>query len=134
MFHQNVNELSIFMAIARLCKAICRFFTAVQKSSSSYRLTSPPLDLPVDEGFRKLLGNPMMLTLYALTGGGYGHPQNDERLQFKHPVSSAGELLWNFTEAQLAKQMDACEKEEQKAWCDFLVHLLLPRLAFEMEK
>lgn len=90
--------------------------------------------LPKNPALRKLLGNPMMLALYAMVGGHYAAHADTRRVHFLTNVSTTAELLWNFCEAQLAKQLDAHPEEKDKHWADFLVHHLLPSIAYRMER
>ncbi|MEZ4985627.1 MAG: caspase family protein [Saprospiraceae bacterium] len=89
--------------------------------------------LPTDPALRAVLGNPMMLTLYAGTSEIAERNKTDKRFRFL-PNTSVGELLWNFTEAQLVKYYtDHAHDSDEQAWYHFLLRLLLPYLAYRME-
>lgn len=82
-----------------------------------------------------LIKNPMMLTLYSATCEVLDNRKDDRRIDFKKTVETPGELLWNFTESQVAKFFLDDNIEEGKKWFyKFLLKLLLPAIGFEMEK
>ena len=82
-----------------------------------------------------LLGNPMMLTLYAASCEVQAYQKNSRYCCFKETVETTGELLWNFIEAQVAKLPDRVGPDEgQVVYYWFLLKYLLPGLGYEMEK
>jgi WD40 repeat protein len=82
-------------------------------------------------GLLPLLRNPMMLTLYTSTCEVQGRYAGD----FKEKVKTAGELLWNFMEAQAVKLPERLlDDQEEIARYRFLLKCLLPALGYEMEK
>lgn len=90
--------------------------------------------LPENGTLQALLGNPMMLTIYASTCHLADLHRRDSRFRFL-PVGSMGELLWNFTEAQLAKYFADLEGQaDEQAMYRFLMRYLLPYLGWRMEK
>jgi WD40 repeat protein len=92
------------------------------------------LYLPPGDALCSLLGNPMMLTLFAGSSQIAYRSANDDRFRFL-PAQSVGELLWNFTEAQLAKYFEDSEHEhDEQIWHRFLMRCLLPYVAFRMEE
>ncbi len=115
-----------------------------------HRITLQPLDeehieaylkenkieeLPRRDLFRKLLTNPFMLTLYPGTvqwTAIYG-PETTDFFHFKPRITSTGELLNNFVEAQLAAYMQAVPEDETGFMRRvFLLRHLLPYLAWRM--
>jgi hypothetical protein len=87
------------------------------------------------EPVNRLLRNPMMLTLYTSTCEVVKIHQGDGRFRFKEPVETAGKLLWNFIEAQVAKWFDHTHLTEPGKWYyKFLLNILLPAVGFEMAK
>jgi WD40 repeat protein len=96
-------------------------------------LSALDLSLPDDEAIRRLLGNPMMLTIYAGSSEIARRHTHDSRFRFLHS-QSVGELLWNFTEAQLVKYYaDNAHDPGEQAWHRFLLQCLLPYIAYRME-
>ncbi|WP_336470201.1 NACHT domain-containing protein [Haliscomenobacter hydrossis] len=92
------------------------------------------LPLPKDEAMFQLLGNPMMLTIYAGSSQIAQHYASDSRFRFL-PAQSVGELLWNFTEAQLVKNYeDNAHDPDEQIWHRFLLRCLLPYLAYRIEE
>jgi hypothetical protein len=78
-----------------------------------------------------LLRNPMMLTLYTSTCEVQGKYEGD----FKEKVETAGELLWNFMEAQAAVLLERLNFDKKKWWFyKFLLKFMLPAVGYEMEK
>ncbi|MCX6583265.1 MAG: SMEK domain-containing protein [Candidatus Aminicenantes bacterium] len=93
------------------------------------------LAMPEQERLRKLLCNPMMLTLYAVTCEVQANHRDNRYCHFKETVDAPGELLWNFMEAQVAQLPERVGPEEGRVvyyW--FLLKYILPGLGFEMEK
>ena len=96
--------------------------------------TAPVVD--TDRTLWALLGNPMMLTLYATTGEWVQKCRHDERFQFKDKAETTGELLWNFTEAQFAKLHELTPETGPDIFierCDFFLRFLVPWIGFQME-
>ncbi|MBE2206781.1 MAG: caspase family protein [Saprospiraceae bacterium] len=92
------------------------------------------LSLSGDEALRRLLGNPMMLTIYAGSSEIARRHAADTRFRFL-PSQSVGELLWNFTEAQLVKYYeDNAHDPDAQTWHRFLLRCLLPCIAYRMEE
>jgi hypothetical protein len=84
---------------------------------------------------RGLLGNPMMLTLYAASCEVQTYQKNSRYCCFKETVETPGELLWNFIEAQVAILPERVGPgENQVVYYWFLLKYLLPGLGYEMEK
>ncbi len=78
-----------------------------------------------------LLRNPMMLTLYTSTC----EVQEKCEGNFKRQVETAGELLWNFMEAQAAVLLERLNYDQKKWWFyKFLLKFMLPAMGYEMEK
>jgi hypothetical protein len=78
-----------------------------------------------------LLRNPMMLTLYTSTCEVQGKYEGE----FKERVEIAGELLWNFMEAQVAVLLERLNYDKKKWWFyKFLLKFMLPAVGYEMEK
>ena len=84
---------------------------------------------------RRLLQNPMMLTIYATSCEVVKEYGASSLYDFKKRVETPGELLWNFMEAQVVKYFQHSGLEEpQKYFYKFLLKMLLPALGYEMEK
>ncbi|UCH94525.1 MAG: HNH endonuclease [Candidatus Aminicenantes bacterium] len=84
---------------------------------------------------RELMGNPMMLTLYAAAGQVKQDYPGPVHCRFKDRVETPGELLWNFMEAQVALLPERLAHDEKKIVCyQFLLQFFLPGLGYEMEK
>ena len=97
-----------------------------------------PLTKDGDEGeylLRRLLQNPMMLTIYAASCDVVKEYGDSSQYDFKQGVGTPGELLWNFMEAQVVKYFRHSGLEErQKYFYKFLIKMLLPALGYEMER
>ncbi|AEE54381.1 caspase family protein [Haliscomenobacter hydrossis] len=92
------------------------------------------LTQPKDQAMFQLLGNPMMLTIYAGSSQIAQRYASDSRFRFL-PAQSVGELLWNFTEAQMVKHYeDNAHDPDEQIWHRFLLRCLLPYLAYCMEE
>ncbi|AEE54378.1 NACHT domain-containing protein [Haliscomenobacter hydrossis] len=92
------------------------------------------LPLPKDEAMFQLLGNPMMLTIYGGSSQIAQRYASDNRFRFL-PTQSVGELLWNFTQAQLVKYYeDNAHDPDEQIWHRFLLRCLLPYIAYRMEE
>ncbi len=92
------------------------------------------LPMPGSEGLKNLIKNPMMLTLYAGSSSIALNYEKDKRFSFLS-ITSYGELLWNFNEAQLAKQLEDCLYDsDEQIWHLFLLRCLVPYLAYRMEE
>jgi WD40 repeat protein len=93
------------------------------------------LALPGPGRLRELIGNPMMLTLYAAAGKVKQDYPMTMHTSFKEPVETTGQLLWNFMEAQVALLPERLAQDEKKiALYKFLLQFFLPGLGYEMEK
>jgi hypothetical protein len=91
--------------------------------------------IPGPGRLRDLLGNPMMLTLYAASCEVRDLHRDSRYCCFKETVESPGELLWNFIEAQVARLPERVGPDEGPVvyyW--FLLKYLQPGLGFEMAK
>lgn len=89
-----------------------------------------------EEDKERLLRNPMMLTLLAASSELVElYKTKTEHFDFKPKVSSAGEILWNFMEAQLAKYYRDDDVQLAPFICSrLMLHHVLPYLGFEMER
>jgi len=92
---------------------------------------------------KKLIRNPMNLTLYAAVSEIMEKYKEDDRFYFKKEINTTGELMWNFIEAQIVKKFTSKgdEYSEGEIIDDFLVDYyrflfrnLLPFIGFNMEK
>jgi len=93
------------------------------------------LGIPGQARFLQLIGNPMMLTLYAATCEVQNKNRESEYCRFKDRVESVGELLWNFMEAQVGNLGERLGEDREKIYYyKFLLKFFLPALGFEMEK
>jgi WD40 repeat protein len=88
-----------------------------------------------DNRLRKLLRNPMMLTIYAASCEVVNQYRMNPNFDFKQKDESAGEILWNFIEAQVVKYFENRSLGEQQFhFYKLLLKMLLPALGYEMEK
>jgi WD40 repeat protein len=88
-----------------------------------------------NENLQAILRVPMMLTLYAASSEIQAKYQQDTNFQFKGLVSTTGELMWNFMEAQVVKYTQQYETEPQiAAHYRWLLKHFLPLIGYEMEK
>ncbi|MCU0286650.1 MAG: hypothetical protein MUF15_09645 [Acidobacteria bacterium] len=107
----------------------------LQEEKALEYLGDKGLAAPEQERLRKLLCNPMMLTLYAATCEVQANHRNNRYCDFKETVDAPGELLWNFMEAQVARLPERVgPKEGRVVYYRFLLKYILPGLGFEMEK
>jgi WD40 repeat protein len=82
-----------------------------------------------------LLKNPMMLSLYIGTDITLQELKEKDKQFVFDPATKKGELLWNFNEAMLAKQLgDRDDDEVEKDFVRYLFRLLIPYLAWKIEK
>lgn len=88
-------------------------------------------EIPVNKDLLGLFANPMMLTLYSGANNIALRFRDDDRFHFKK-VTTYGELLWNFNEAQLAQLTDA-NNEADIRYQTFLLRVLVPYIAYRME-
>jgi len=87
------------------------------------------------ERLLKLLQNPMMLTLFASADDIQKIYNGSKLCCFKKQVETAGELFWNFLEAQVANLSEKLHQDPgQIYYYKFLLKFFLPALAFEMVK
>ena len=90
--------------------------------------------MPQNAFLSEVLSNPMMLTIYAASNEVIEKYRNHPALNFKESVSSRAELLWNFLEAQLAKQGEVIIFHEEKIGLyRWLLDHLLPWMGYNME-
>jgi hypothetical protein len=98
-------------------------------------LQGKDLEVPGPGRLWGLLGNPMMLTLYAASCEVQAYQKNSRYCCFKEIVETPGELFWNFIEAQVAKIQERVGPDEgHVVYYWFLLKYLLPGLGYEMEK
>ena len=96
-----------------------------------------PVNLPQKDQ-EDLLRNPMLLTLYAASSDLFVKYKDDRRrFDFKPTMTSKGEILWNFLEAQRARFYR--DDEDQSEAADMVVYKLilqyfLPLLGHRMVK
>jgi WD40 repeat protein len=84
---------------------------------------------------RRLLQNPMMLTIYTASCEVVKEYGISPLYDFKQRVETPGELLWNFMESQVVKYFQQRGlNERQKYYYKFLLKIMLPALGYEMEK
>ncbi|NIM15498.1 MAG: hypothetical protein GTO45_26255, partial [Candidatus Aminicenantes bacterium] len=113
---------------------LVRLLKLGKKQVESY-LQEKNLGIPGQARFLELIGNPMMLTLYAATCEVQNKNRESQHCRFKDRVESVGELLWNFMEAQVGNLGERLgEDREMVYYYKFLLKFFLPALGFEMEK
>lgn len=90
----------------------------------------------LDDRKLKLLGNPMMLTIYAASCELVERSRpNCQFFDFKENPETPGEMLWNFTESLLVKEYQRHENEPKKfTYSRIIVKYLLPYIGYCMEK
>ncbi|WP_200978429.1 NACHT domain-containing protein [Echinicola sp. 20G] len=105
------------------------------KNTISEYLSKNRFSIPT-EGSKlfELLGNPLMLTLYAPTEQIIKDFNQDDRFSF-FEVQTEAELLWNFQEALLAKLFKHSETNRNEYfYAAFLIRYVVPFVAWRMEK
>ncbi len=109
--------------------------TSIQNYLDKHKVCLPNSDsATTHQRLLNLLKNPMMLTLYASTCEIHQKQKSNSHLNFKPNVESPGELLWNFTEAQVAKYFTQTGiKDAKKYLYKFLLNHLLPAIGYFME-
>jgi WD40 repeat protein len=107
----------------------------LEKTKVESYLQEKNLGIPGQARFLELMGNPMMLSLYAATCEVQNKNRESKHCRFKERVESAGELLWNFIEAQVGKLGERLAEDQGMVYYyKFLLKFFLPALGFEMEK
>ncbi|MEJ7766842.1 MAG: hypothetical protein WKF89_03460 [Chitinophagaceae bacterium] len=100
-----------------------------------FYLASQNLRYPEDERLLQILQNPMMLTLYANANEIIDQYKEHKQFNFKPRITTQGELLWNFLEAQQVRLSKIYGDDTwQYYYCKFLIRHFLPYLGYEMEK
>jgi WD40 repeat protein len=110
--------------------ALMQILPLTQQTVVAY-LQEKGQEIPVNKDLLALFANPMMLTLYSGANNIALRFKDDERFDFKK-VTTYGELLWNFNEAQLAQLTDANDETEIR-YQAFLLRVLVPYIAYRME-
>lgn len=90
------------------------------------------------EPFWELLGNPMMLTVYAKTCEEFNHHQNIDYFRFYENYHTKAELMSNYLESLAAKRfvqvIGGTERQKELTQVLYVIHFVLPYLAYKMEK
>ena len=110
--------------------ALMQILPLTQETVIAY-LKEKGQEIPTNKDLLGLFANPMMLTLYSGANNIALRFKDDERFHFKK-VTTYGELLWNFNEAQLAQLTDANDEAEIR-YQTFLLRVLVPYIAYKME-
>lgn len=110
--------------------ALMQILPLTQETVVAY-LKEKNQEVPVNKDLLGLFANPMMLTLYSGANNIALRFKDDERFHFRK-VTTYGELLWNFNEAQLAQLTDANDEAEIR-YQTFLLRVLVPYIAYKME-
>ncbi|WP_342085045.1 caspase family protein [Dyadobacter sp. OTU695] len=110
--------------------ALMQILPLTQETVVAY-LKEKGQEIPANKDLLGLFANPMMLTLYSGANNIALRFRDDDRFHFKK-VTTYGELLWNFNEAQLAQLTDANEETEIR-YQAFLLRVLVPYIAYRME-
>lgn len=112
-------------------------------------LMPPPMDLsavklPVDLlannsiSLEELLENPLLRQLYLESEAFIQAHIDNTEFEYKMPVTTRGELMWNALEVDIARRHKWFVLEEQKPFKYFLYRFLakhfLPNIAYEMEQ
>lgn len=83
----------------------------------------------------KLLGNPMMLTIYKMFCSIYDKYKDVEYLDWRLPVNNKSDLLHNYYVAQIALMMNREDDDgSQVLLAAIIVEVILPALAYEYER
>lgn len=110
--------------------ALMQILPLTQETVVAY-LKEKGQEVPTNKDLLSLFANPMMLTLYSGANNIALRFRDDERFHFRK-VTTYGELLWNFNEAQLAQLTDANDETEIR-YQNFLLRVLVPYIAYRME-
>lgn len=110
--------------------ALMQILPLTQETVVAY-LKEKGQEIPANKDLLGLFANPMMLTLYSGANNIALRFRDDDRFHFKK-VTTYGELLWNFNEAQLAQLTDANEETDIR-YQTFLLRVLVPYIAYRME-
>lgn len=110
--------------------ALMQILPLTQETVMAY-LKEKGQEIPSNKDLLGLFANPMMLTLYSGANNIALRFKDDDRFHFKK-VTTYGELLWNFNEAQLAQLTDANDENEIR-YQTFLLRVLVPYIAYKME-
>jgi WD40 repeat protein len=110
--------------------ALMEILPLSQETVISY-LKQKGQEVPSNKDLLGLFANPMMLTLYSGANNIALRFKDDDRFHFKK-VTTYGELLWNFNEAQLAQLSDSPDETEVR-YQTFLLRVLVPYIAYRME-
>ena len=89
---------------------------------------------PSSPVLRQLITVPLNLTLYAATSEIIAKHDSRGVFSFKNPATSAGDLLWNYLEAQLIKVYEQGQGSVQVYYYKFALQHILPYFSYEMEQ
>ncbi|SDF90259.1 WD40 repeat [Dyadobacter soli] len=110
--------------------ALMQILPLTQETVVAY-LKEKGQEVPANKDLLGLFSNPMMLTLYSGANNIALRFKDDDRFHFRK-VTTYGELLWNFNEAQLAQLTDANDEADIR-YQNFLLRVLVPYIAYRME-
>ncbi|HWV31993.1 MAG TPA: caspase family protein [Dyadobacter sp.] len=110
--------------------ALMQILPLTQETVIAY-LKEKGQEIPANKDLLGLFANPMMLTLYSGANNIALRFKDDDRFHFKK-VTTYGELLWNFNEAQLAQLTDGNDEADIR-YQNFLLRVLVPYIAYRME-
>ncbi|MGX5857188.1 caspase family protein [Dyadobacter jiangsuensis] len=110
--------------------ALMQILPLTQETVVAY-LKEKGQEIPANKDLLGLFANPMMLTLYSGANNIALRFKDDDRFHFKK-VTTYGELLWNFNEAQLAQLTDVNDEADIR-YQNFLLRVLVPYIAYRME-
>ena len=104
-----------------------------QEQIKNYLDAYADVSYPESPVLRQLITIPLNLTLYAATSGIISQHQNNPFFNFKREVSSAGELLFNYFEAQLVKEIEEGVGTKKATYDRFVLQHVLAFIGHEME-
>lgn len=104
-----------------------------EKTIVSY-LQEWKLQYPKDLKLQQTIQNPMMLTLYAHANEIIKYYQYDKKFKFKPIITTPGELIWNYFEAQIINLNQIYNSQKNTFfYYKFIIRHFLPYLGFKME-
>ncbi len=89
--------------------------------------------VPSNKELLDFIKTPMVLTLYATSSSMTNQYMGDDRLQFRHSITSYSDLVWNFTESMMAQRSQDLSPI-QFQYMKFMLRHFIPYIGFYMAK
>lgn len=89
---------------------------------------------PSSPVLQQLITIPLNLTLYATTSEIIAKHDSSDVFSFRNPATGAGDLLWNYLEAQPIKVYEQGRGNAQVYYYKFALQHVLPYFSYEMER